>query len=212
MMKRIKYDELTEVSREYTDYHVRVFSLDFGISDEPFGYFFVDNSASTLVWNGTVDFSSFLLRALQEIPYQILKKRLGYSEIAEATTVSFILSPNKLVEYELKYPAFMREYERIFEDPSDILFARYDMHGNLVLPFDYSFTAENPLALNSEQGELAIRLPNPEDWTQTLWTPALLKWIIHHTINPALARQVNWKHGSAMLEYLSNLVGKPQFA
>jgi hypothetical protein len=204
MKRTIEYAELTDRSRDYIHHSVRVFSLGIDLTDEPFGYFFVDNKASTLVWNGTLDFADLNHTALQEIPYQIHGEEVDSSEVLKSATASFILSSNEVVVYELKSFSYQIDYERALESSNQILFARYDVRGGLGLPFDYSFTAENSFSLNSDDGELAIRLPNPQRQTRTLWTPALLEWIIrHHSAASAFAKRVNWKDSSETLEYLT---------
>jgi hypothetical protein len=176
----LRFEELQEFSKKNEELGRKAFLLD--VFGERFGFLYINPVAYTLAWSGSIDFGGLHTEALYNLPRLILLQGFEFFFITGirriAVTVSFILNNDnsKLEEYHLENVEQWDAYMRALERPRSILFARYDIHTWEPEPsLIYSFTAENSKSVEKDFGELAIKLPKSQQFSELL-----LEWIIHH--------------------------------
>lgn len=179
-----------------------VYLLD--VSGVRFGFLYVTRWASTLGWNGTLRFSKLESEALEHLSSLISagKKQLVPNELRarNAINVYFAIANESSVECELKKPGDFSKYIYVLNKFNQISFVRYDVQDTSVAsPLVYSFTAENPDWLATNDGELTIKLPKSQPWSANL-----LRWVTeHHSAATFLKDKVDLQDTSATLSKLS---------
>jgi hypothetical protein len=174
-------------------------------SPVPVGFLYVSRDVYTFAWDGALDFSNIEHEALDSLPNHLLPGAVPLSPenpaTRFATEVSLILAgeSDELVKYNLGNPQGYSGYKEILQNPARISFARYDVQGTWGGP-QYSFTAENPNYLPTNDSELAVRL-----FRSTPFPPALYDWILdHHSYHSELKKELE---AQATVELFQHLIG-----
>lgn len=153
----------------------------------PFGFFYVSPDVSTLIWQGILNFSELDQEALWNLPPRI-DRFMSFNSFNQSDTgkVTLILEARNLVEFNVFQGEQHDQYIRTLQAAADaISFARYDVRGvSAPVPFEYSFTAENPRWSATQSSELTILLPNSQPWTE-----ALSDWVLDHHVEARTFRQ-----------------------
>ena len=156
------------------------------ISDISFGALYLTPQSSTLVWDGSIDFTKLENKAREELSRVILGNNL--LRYIWTVVVSLILSSEDLVEYSLSQGDDETQYKNLIGHPERIRFARYDVRVESSNPsLLYSFTAENAQLLDGGISELAVKLPASKPWSVDL-----VRWVFrHHSESDTLLQEAD---------------------
>ncbi len=179
-----------------------VYLLD--VSGVRFGFLYVTSRSSTLGWNGSLGFERLESEVLEHLSLRISAGQNWLNpngqRTRDAVNVYFAIANEFSVECELKRLEDFSKYKDLLQKVHQISFVRYDVQDTSVTsPLVYSFTAENPHWLPTQDCELTIKLP-----TFQSWTAGLLEWVTeHHLAGSFLKEKVDLQDASATLSELS---------
>lgn len=169
-----------------------------------FAALYVSERGYSLVWPGRIDFAHLEEEAVCSLPLHLtagkLRPKLDDPSILAATVVSFVVQGegDELVKYRFSDPQGLRKARKALENPETISFARYDFTfpSSWYMPtgLRFYFTAENPLFLNGNGCELAIKQPRTQYCSEHL-----VKWIIDHHYNEGAFEDVDVGESAALI-------------
>lgn len=172
MIDHVKVQENKAFSERHADSEDRLFKVKV-LPAVTLGLVFTTPSSRVLVWDGALDFWKLEHEALESLPHHISERSPRDFEQSRSVRASFIFSSEDLAEYHLDNPDQYEQYRQVMERPDQIKFVRYDVHDESADPaLKYSFTAENSRLLDTDYGELAMKLPIRQPWSFQL-----VEWI-----------------------------------
>ena len=202
---KLRYQELRSFTEKNANLGRKAYLL---YADRyPFGFLYASPMAYTVAWDGVFDFSKLEEEVFVSLPKHIAseEKALTAEQVKnrDLVSVSFILSTeygSELVKRVLVKYGEYEQYKKILDEINKISFVRYDIHdAEVTPPFEYSFTAQKSSQLPIVNGELSVKLPKYQSFSEEL-----LKWILdHHTSLEKLEDKIDMGH---FVGTISNIV------